>query len=137
MVDTNASSHPHPRLDDPSPRQDNAIPSGEYDDNQHNVRADENCSDHENERLSTPPTNRFFASFFVARNAKVTSIDSGPQASPSETTPLLVPVDHKSCESGDFLSVLWNEIKTLVRYALPVFGFVYSASLLLLDVRFR
>ena len=56
------------------------------------------------------------------------SVDSGLQAPPSETTALLAPVDHESPGSTAFLSVFSQEAKTLVRYALPVYGFVYSAS---------
>ncbi|KAH0831104.1 MATE efflux family protein [Lanmaoa asiatica] len=112
-----------------------AIPvhfTGEHEDNGHNVRGDENRPDCENEQLSprsfTPSMIEYlFASFFVPGGAKITSVDSGLQTSPSETTPLLAspttyieePVDHGS---NAFLSVLWQEVKTLVRYALPVFG---------------
>ena len=60
----------------------------------------------------------------------MTSVDSALQAPPSETTPLLAPADHESPSPGSnaFLSVFRQEAKTLVRFALPVFGFVYSAS---------
>ena len=55
-------------------------------------------------------------------------VDSGLHARPSDTTALLGPVDHESLGSNAFLSVFRQEAKILVRYALPVFGFVYSAS---------
>lgn len=114
---------------------------GEYEDRLCYPQVDENRTDHEDSQLSTRSytlsmIKHFFASFFVPRGAKATSVDSGLQALPSETTPLLVPpicrieepVDHESYGSNTPLSVLWIEVKTLVRYALPVFGFVYSAS---------
>ena len=56
------------------------------------------------------------------------SVDSGSREPPSETTALLAPADHESPGSNAFLLVFRQEAKTLVRYALPVLGFVYSAS---------
>jgi hypothetical protein len=70
----------------------------------------------------------FFTSLFAPKDGEVTFVGSGTHTRPSDTTALLAPVDHESLGSNAFLSVFQHETKTLVRYALPVFGFVYSAS---------
>ena len=97
------------------------------------AREDEHRTDRENRQLpprfSAPSmTEHFFTPLFVPKSGNITSVGSALQAPPSETTPLLAPVDHKSPGSNTFVSVFRQETKTLVRYALPVFGFVYSAS---------
>lgn len=115
------------------PQDNDILPnfSGElYDDDR---RGNESPSDCEHEQLSprssTPST--ILTSFFIPKEgSKMTSVDS---ASPSETTPLLVPLisrieDHGLRGSNASLSIFWNEVKTLAKYALPVFGFVYDSA---------
>lgn len=51
-------------------------------------------------------------------------MDHGLQAHPSETTALLAPGPVADASPG----IYRQEIKTLVRYTLPVIGFAYSAS---------
>ena len=97
------------------------------------AREDEHRTDRENGQLSSrfsapSMTEYFFTSRFAPKGRKMASVDSGLQAPPSETTALLAPVDRESPGSTAFLSVFSQEAKTLVRYALPVYGFVYSAS---------
>ncbi|KAF8557463.1 hypothetical protein OG21DRAFT_269331 [Imleria badia] len=70
-----------------------------------------------------------FMSLFLSKDGKTKSVDSSLQASPTETTVLLASprpcieqtVDDELPE-GDFLSVFRQETKTLVKFALPVFG---------------
>ncbi|KAG9313747.1 MATE efflux family protein [Chiua virens] len=108
------------------------------------------CNEHslqdtESKRLlpSTPSasiSNDFFASTVPA---KKTSIKSGSHASRAETAPLLAPavphidprIDHASQSHDDFMSNFWDEIKTLVAYALPVLGTqVFEQSIFMASV---
>jgi hypothetical protein len=97
------------------------------------AREDEHRTDRETGRLSTQfsapsMTEYFFTSLFAPKGGKMTFVDSDLQAPPSETTALLAPIDNQSPGSNALLAVFRQEAKTLVRYALPVFGFVFSIS---------
>lgn len=75
-------------------------------------------------------------SLLAPKDENKKSLDSSLESLPSETTALLassIPriggfVDHEAPESNPFLSVYWQEAKMLIRYALPVFGFVSPVS---------
>lgn len=107
--------------------QDNVIPQ-EYEAHHGNTNPGTDCKLAQSSSHSSNPSliKRFISSFFTPRGGgKLTSVAS---ASPSETTPLLVPLTSRTedHESHETFSIFWNEVKTLVKYALPVFGFVYD-----------
>ena len=112
----------------PSHRQDNPIPpSDEYEDRcgiaNSPTREHEQSSPH----FSTLSiTKHFLTSFFIPKKERLTTTDS---VSPSETTPLLVTQtssvgSHELQQRNTSWSIFWEEVKTLTKYALPVFGFV-------------
>ena len=73
---------------------------------------------------------------FPSKDGSTKSADSCLQVPPTETTALLTspvpriqPVDDELPGGDVSLSVFRQEAKTLIRYALPVFGFVDSVSI--------
>jgi MATE family multidrug resistance protein len=104
------------------------------------AREDEHRTDRETGRLSTQfsapsMTEYFFTSLFAPKGGKMTFVDSDLQAPPSETTALLAPIDNQSPGSNALLAVFRQEAKTLVRYALPVFGtHVFEHSIIMSSV---
>lgn len=117
-VDTDSSATPSLRRDSP--------------------RENEHCTDHGNARtslssLASSMTRYCFTSFSILKSDNK-SVDSCSQLPPSERTALLAShcqtsnieesVDHEAPEDNAFLSAFRREVKTLIRYALPVFGFV-------------
>jgi MATE family multidrug resistance protein len=121
--------------------QDYAIVAHFASDHENRRRIDEVLpDDSEDEQLSpsasvSSMTKDFFTSS-IPEAAKFNSVDSGLQALTSETTPLLcLPksriegnVDATSCDSNELVSMFWEEVKTLIKYSLPVFGLVFSVS---------
>ncbi|KAG6380107.1 MATE efflux family protein [Boletus reticuloceps] len=104
-------------------------------DRQDTEREDECRADRKNEQLSiwsSVPSmiKHFFTLPFLPKGGKTKFVDPGLQVLPSETTALLAspiprieqPVNHESSGSNAFFSVFQQEAKTLIRYALPVFG---------------
>ncbi|KAN0094813.1 MatE domain containing protein [Tylopilus felleus] len=82
-------------------------------------------------------------SLFVSNDDKSASVDSGLQPPPSETTALLtsqiprgeVPIDQELSGSNAFWPVCRQEVKTLIKYALPVFGtHVFEHSIIMSSV---
>ena len=114
----------------PSSCQDNVIPplsTNEHED--HREIANPLACKHDqfsSHSFTLSMIKRFVTSFFIPKKEKSTSTNS---VSPSETTPLLVPQtssieNHELRQRNASSSILWNEVKTLTKYALPVFGFV-------------